>query len=68
MTTVQTCLMHLMSNSLDYADWMDHKLAAAMLKPIYAAAPGSGLSDKSLCPCFIEDSQKQHTLLFCWKP
>jgi transposase-like protein len=37
-TTVQTCIVHLMRNSLDYAGWKDRKLVAAALKPIYAAA------------------------------
>jgi transposase-like protein len=35
---VQTCIVHLMRNSLDYAGWKDRKLVAAALKPIYAAA------------------------------
>src|SRR5690606_13996649 len=37
-TTVQTCIVHLMRNSLDYAGWKDRKQVAAALKPIYAAA------------------------------
>jgi transposase-like protein len=37
-TTVQTCIVHLIRNSLDYASWKDRKAVAAALKPIYAAA------------------------------
>jgi len=37
-TTVQTCLVHLIRNSLDYASWKDRKSVAAALRPIYTAA------------------------------
>jgi transposase-like protein len=37
-TTVQTCIVHLIRNSLDYASWKDRKAVAATLKPIYTAA------------------------------
>lgn len=36
-TTVQTCLVHLIRNSLDYAGWKDRKLVAQALRPIYTA-------------------------------
>ena len=36
-TTLQTCIVHLIRNSLDYASWKDRKLLAAALKPVYAA-------------------------------
>ena len=36
-TTLQTCIVHLMRNSLDYASWKDRKLLAAAIKPIYTA-------------------------------
>lgn len=36
-TTVQTCIVHLMRNSLDFASWKDRKELAASLKLIYAA-------------------------------
>lgn len=36
-TTLQTCIVHLMRNSLDYASWKDRKVLAAALKPIYTA-------------------------------
>ena len=37
-TALQTCLVHLIRNSLDYANWKDRKLLAKALRPIYAAA------------------------------
>ena len=44
-TTLQTCIVHLIRNSLDYASWKDRKALAAALRPIYTApsaeaAPG----------------------------
>ena len=37
-TTLQTCIVHLIRNSLDYASWKDRKVLAAAIKPIYTAA------------------------------
>jgi putative transposase len=37
-TTLQTCIVHLIRNSLDFASWKDRKGLAAALKPIYQAA------------------------------
>jgi putative transposase len=37
-TTVQTCIVHLIRNSLDYVSWKDRKAVAKALRPIYAAA------------------------------
>jgi putative transposase len=37
-TTLQTCIVHLIRNSLRYAAWKDRKGLAAALKPIYTAA------------------------------
>lgn len=36
-TTRQTCLVHLMRQSLDLASWKDRKALAAALRPIYTA-------------------------------
>ena len=35
--TLQTCIVHLIRNSLDYASWKDRKALAAAIKPIYTA-------------------------------
>jgi len=36
-TTVQTCIVHLIRNSLDYVSWKDRKAVAAAIRPIYTA-------------------------------
>jgi len=36
-TTLQTCIVHLIRNSLDFASWKDRKQLAAALRPVYAA-------------------------------
>ncbi len=37
-TTLQTCIVHLIRNSLDYASWKDRRDLAAAIRPIYTAA------------------------------
>lgn len=36
-TTLQTCIVHLIRNSLDFASGKNRKLLAAAIKPIYTA-------------------------------
>jgi putative transposase len=36
-TTLQTCIVHLIRNSLDRASWKDRKALAAAIRPIYTA-------------------------------
>ena len=36
-TSVQTCIVHLIRNSLDYAGWKDRKAVAQSLRPVYTA-------------------------------
>ena len=36
-TTLQTCIVHLIRNSLDFASWKDRKALAVAIKPIYTA-------------------------------
>jgi putative transposase len=36
-TTLQTCIVHLIRNSLAYASWKDRKALAAAIRPIYTA-------------------------------
>ncbi len=36
-TTLQSCIVHLIRNSLDFASWKDRKALAAAIKPIYTA-------------------------------
>ena len=44
-TTLQTCIVHLIRNSLDYASWKDRKLLAAALKPVYTAPSAEAASN-----------------------
>jgi putative transposase len=37
-TTLKTCIVHLLRNSLDFANWKERKPMAAALRPIYTAA------------------------------
>ena len=37
-TTLQTCIVHLIRNSLEFANWKERKTLAAALRPIYTAA------------------------------
>ena len=37
-TTLQTCIVHLLRNSMDFANWKERKPLAAALRPIYTAA------------------------------
>ena len=39
-TILQTCIVHLIRNSLDYASWKERKALAMAIKPIYTA-PGA---------------------------
>ena len=36
-TTLQTCIVHLIRHSLDFANWKERKPLAAALRPIYTA-------------------------------
>jgi len=45
-TTVQTCIVHLIRNSLDYAGWKDRKLVAQALRPIYTAVSEAAATDE----------------------
>jgi putative transposase len=47
-TTLQTCIVHLIRNSLDYAGWKERKTLAAALRPIYTA-PTAEAAEAALC-------------------
>jgi putative transposase len=44
-TTLQTCIVHLIRNSLDYASWRDRKQLAVALRPIYTAVNAEAAAD-----------------------
>ena len=66
-TTLQTCIVHLIRNSLDYASWKDRKPLAAAIKPIYTAvsaeAAEAELADFEAGPW----GQKFPTVVASWR-
>ena len=66
-TTLQTCIVHLIRNSLDYAGWKERKGLAAAIKPIYTApsaeAAEAELTDFELGPW----GQKYPTVSASWR-
>lgn len=45
-TTLQTCIVHLIRNSLNYAAWKDRADLAAALKPIYTAVSAEAAEEE----------------------
>jgi putative transposase len=66
-TTLQTCIVHLIRNSLDYASWKDRKPLAAALRPIYAAA--SAEAGEAALDAFADGEwgQKFPTVVAAWR-
>jgi putative transposase len=66
-TTLQTCIVHLMRNSLDYASWKDRKALAAAIRPIYTA-PSAEAAQAAL-DAFEQGSwgQKFPTVVAAWR-
>jgi transposase-like protein len=66
-TTVQTCIVHLIRNSLDYASWTQRKAIAAALRPIYTAATAEAarqaLEDFAASPW----GEKYPTIVQSWR-
>ena len=48
-TTLQTCIVHLMRNSLAYASWKDRRALAAALRPIYTAVSAEAAQGELAC-------------------
>jgi|ERR1700690_1886718 len=67
LTTVQTCIVHLIRNSMDYVSWKDRKSVAAALKPIYGAA--SSTAAQAALTAFEEGvwGQKHPTIAAAWR-
>ena len=66
-TTLQTCIVHLIRNSLDYASWKERKALAAAIKPIYKAA--SAEAAMAELDAFAEGpwGQKFPTVVASWR-
>ena len=66
-TTVQTCIVHLIRNSLDYASWKDRKAVAAALRPIYTAATAEA-AEEALEEFAVTDWGVKHpTIVQSWR-
>jgi putative transposase len=66
-TTLQTCIVHLIRNSLEFASWKDRKPLAAAIKPIYTA-PSAEAAEAELV-AFEEGvwGQKFPTVAASWR-
>ncbi len=66
-TTLQTCIVHLIRNSLDFANWKERKALAAAIKPIYTAP--SAESAEAELDAFEQGAwgQKFPTVVAAWR-
>ena len=66
-TTLQTCIVHLIRNSLDFANWKERKALAAAIKPVYTA-PSAEAAQAEL-DAFEQGSwgQKFPTVVAAWR-
>jgi len=66
-TTLQTCIVHLIRNSLDFASWKDRKPLAQALRPIYAAV--SAEAAEAALDAFAEGDwgRKFPTVVAAWR-
>lgn len=66
-TTLQTCIVHLIRNSLDYASWKDRKDLAAALRPVYTAASAEAAA--AALDVFEQDvwGKKFPTVVAAWR-
>jgi len=66
-TTLQTCIVHLIRNSLDYANWKDRKALAAAIKPLYTA-PTAEAAEAALDAFEAGDwGQRFPTVVAAWR-
>ncbi len=66
-TTLQTCIMHLIRVSLDYASWKDRKLLAAALRPIYSATSAETAEETLQAFERGEWGRKYPTVVAAWR-
>jgi transposase-like protein len=66
-TTLQTCIVHLIRNSLDFANWKERKALAAAIKPVYTAP--SAEAAKAELDAFEQGAwgQKFPTVVAAWR-
>ena len=66
-TTLQTCIVHLIRNSLDYAGWQHRRALAAALRPIYTA-PSAEAAEAELADFEAGDwAQRYPTVAPAWR-
>ena len=66
-TTLQTCIVHLLRRSLDFANWKQRKSLAAALRTIYAA-PTADLAQRALDTFARGDwGQRFPTIVALWR-
>src|SRR3546814_12273838 len=66
-TTLQTCIVHLIRNSLGYAGWKDRKALAAALRPIYTAVNAEPAQSALTTFAHGPWNQKLHTVAAAWR-
>ncbi len=66
-TTVQTCILHLIRNSLEYASWKDRRAVAAAIRPIYRAANAAAAERELEEFARSAWGQKYPTIVQSWK-
>jgi putative transposase len=45
-TVVQTCIVHLIRYSMQFASWKEHRAVAAALKPVYQAEAAAAARER----------------------
>lgn len=66
-TTLQTCIVHLIRNSLSYANWKDRKPLAAAIKPIYTAPSAEAAQAELIAFEQSPWGQKFPTVVAAWR-
>lgn len=64
---IQTCIVHLIRNSLNLASWKDRKNLAAALKPVYQAATADTAATALVAFAESEWGQKFPTVTAMWQ-
>lgn len=66
-TTLQTCIVHLIRNSLEYASWKDRKQLAAALRPVYTAVSAEAAEVELEAFAQSERGLKFPTVVNAWR-
>ena len=66
-TTVQTCIVHLIRNSLDYVSWKQRKPLAAALRPVYTAPSADAASEALRAFAASPWGQQYPTIVASWE-